>query len=232
MTENPEVTKETDTIYEALPGTSIRAACKAMTAKAVITGHRVTMNFNGIRLFAEPGMPATALEDHYHQEYKREHEEWLASPEGQAAEREEKKRAKLVAKAASEGIVSFNVSDADRWTEWREANEGEGKGEACLRFAARWARLMDNELSKGAILEDIAESTSYRADTEGITGFMYGVTVSILAECWVHGEALRHWHNLDTQIGNEGEDANESGATLNPARIIFSYSWVAVLRLP
>jgi hypothetical protein len=34
---------------------------------------------------------------------------------------------------------------------------------------------------------------------------------------WKHGEALRLWHNLKTQIRDEGEKANESGGVLNPA---------------
>lgn len=57
----------------------------------------------------------------------------------------------------------------------------------------------------------------YSSHTEGITGFMYGCAVSALAHFWAHGEALRRWHNLDTQIGTEGEKANESGGVLNPA---------------
>ena len=32
-----------------------------------------------------------------------------------------------------------------------------------------------------------------------------------------NGEDLRRWHNLDTQIRNEGEIANEKGGVLNPA---------------
>ena len=39
----------------------------------------------------------------------------------------------------------------------------------------------------------------------------------MLAQCGVHGEALRRWHNRDTQIGTEGDKANESGGVLNPA---------------
>lgn len=84
-------------------------------------------------------------------------------------------------------------------------------------FAEQWGRLMELELSRGAKLEAIADATSSEADTEGITGFMYGAAVSVLAQCWEHGEALRRWHNLTTQIGTEGERANESGGVLNPA---------------
>lgn len=46
---------------------------------------------------------------------------------------------------------------------------------------------------------------------------MYGCAVSILSQVWIHGEELRRWHNLDSQIGTEGEKANESGGVLNPA---------------
>ena len=90
-------------------------------------------------------------------------------------------------------------------------------GKATVDYARSWAELMEARLAAGETLADFARATSREADTTGITGFMYGCAVSILAECWAHGEELRKWHNLDTQLGNEGEKANESGGTLNPA---------------
>lgn len=48
---------------------------------------------------------------------------------------------------------------------------------------------------------------------------MYGCAVNILSHCWIHGETLRLWHNLKTQIKHEGEEANEKGGVLNPAII-------------
>jgi len=89
-----------------------------------------------------------------------------------------------------------------------------GKG---FSYAESWANLMEKHISEGEELKDIASKSSYEADTEGITGFMYGAAVQVLSWSWVHGEELRKWHNLDSQIGNEGEKANESGAVLNPA---------------
>lgn len=44
-----------------------------------------------------------------------------------------------------------------------------------------------------------------------------GMAVSMLVQCWEHGEQLRRWHNLETQIGDEGEKANALGGALNPA---------------
>lgn len=67
------------------------------------------------------------------------------------------------------------------------------------------------------VIVDNAERCSRKADTDGITGFMYGAAVSALAHFWVYGEELRRWHNKDVQIGNEGDIANETGGVLNPA---------------
>lgn len=90
-------------------------------------------------------------------------------------------------------------------------------GSAIIRYAVNWANIMESKMSNGEKLEDIAEKTSHDADTEGITGYMYGAAVSILANCWVHGERLRKWHNIDTQLGTEGEEANTGNGVLNPA---------------
>ena len=76
---------------------------------------------------------------------------------------------------------------------------------------------MQLAMIEGRTLRDAAESASYEADIDGITGFMYGAAVSILSQCWKHGEELRRWHNLSTQIKDEGEKANDSGGVLNPA---------------
>lgn len=86
-----------------------------------------------------------------------------------------------------------------------------------VSFGEDWANLMETELASGRTVEECAEATAHTADTDGITGFMYGTAVSALAKFWEHGDVLRRWHNLDTQIGDEGERANASGGTLNPA---------------
>jgi hypothetical protein len=97
------------------------------------------------------------------------------------------------------------------------ANNTDPYGRAVFDYAKAWAELMEKEIEEGKPLTAIAKDTSHEADTEGITGFMYGCAVSTLAACWIYGEDLRLWHNLDTQIGDEGERANQSGGILNPA---------------
>ena len=112
----------------------------------------------------------------------------------------------------------INLKDADGWKKTVDANKDCAYGSAVMRYAERWAYLMEHRMQKGEKLAAIAKETSNQADENiGITGFMYGCAVSILARTWIHGEELRRWHNLDTQIGNEGEIANEKGGTLNPA---------------
>lgn len=92
-------------------------------------------------------------------------------------------------------------------------------GQGVMTFAKRWADLMEKEIESGKNLKDIADKTSRQADTEGITGFMYGCAVGILSQTWIHGEDLRKWHNKDTQIGTEGDEANEKGGVLNPSML-------------
>ena len=108
------------------------------------------------------------------------------------------------------------------WQKDIAANQ-EDYGKAVLDYARRWAETMEailDVIGKEEFDEsfgDIAKRTSYWANTDGITGFMYGAAVSILARTWLYGEQLRQWHNLDCQIGDEGERANQNGGTLNPA---------------
>lgn len=110
----------------------------------------------------------------------------------------------------------MEIRDQAAWDSWFQ-NNTDPYGSAVIRYAQKWANAMEDEMAAGAELEDVAERTSHEADTEGITGFMYGAAVSVLATLWVHGERLRRWHNLDTQLGTEGEKANESGGVFNPA---------------
>ena len=132
------------------------------------------------------------------------------------------KRAKveeLALEAKLANAPEMEIVDEEAWIKTKELNNDD-YGRAIISYAERWARLMQLEMSSESVtLPLIADSASYEADTEGITGFMYGAAVSILSKCWVHGNTLRRWHNIKTQIGNEGEKANESGGVLNPAML-------------
>lgn len=134
-----------------------------------------------------------------------------------SAEYEKKARAhreKVEAKLAD--APAIELADEAGWQKFKDVNT-DGYGGAVVTYSERWARLMQVEMANGKKLEDVADAASHEADLEGITGFMYGCAVSTLAACWKYGDQLRRWHNLKTQLGNEGEKANESGGVLNPA---------------
>lgn len=115
--------------------------------------------------------------------------------------------------------VFFQMKEGTR-ADWERglASNTDPYGRCCYLFAADWAARMEKELAEGKTVAAIAKDTCREADRKhGVTGFMYGVAVGLLSHCWQHGEELRRWHNLDTQVGTEGERANESGGVLNPA---------------
>lgn len=121
------------------------------------------------------------------------------------------------------------------YTKYVADNSKDGYSRGVVDFAEQWAALMEAriaELETGNLAYGVVgeharvtgfaeavqpQALSHKADTDGITGFMYGCAVQGLAHFWKHGEILRRWHNLDTQIRDEGEKANTSGGTLNPA---------------
>ncbi len=119
----------------------------------------------------------------------------------------------------SERVDSVKLRDPEAWQQFEVANQDEYGG-AVVSYAKRWAEFMEAAMAAGESLEACAERTSHEADTEGITGFMYGAAVATLAQTWEHGEALRRWHNLRYQVKDEGERANREGGVLNPAVLV------------
>jgi hypothetical protein len=136
----------------------------------------------------------------------------------QQAEYDKKEAAERLAFEEKTKGIEIELADAKSWSEFKESNK-DPYGACCVEYAEGWAKLMQIEFANGKLIKDCAKATSYEMGFLGITGFMYGCAVSMLAKCWKHGEALRLWHNLATQIKNEGEKANESGGVLNPALI-------------
>jgi hypothetical protein len=104
----------------------------------------------------------------------------------------------------------MELVDEAAWQSSKDANT-DPYGSGIIRYAEAWARLMQAEIANGAALEDIADDTSHVADVEGVTGFMHGAAVALLAECWVHGDRLRQWHNRKWGVGKDRE------GTVNPA---------------
>lgn len=97
----------------------------------------------------------------------------------------------------------MKLINKDEWEKWVNANR-DPYGSAVIRYAERWANMMEEEMEAGKSLIEIADSTSHKADTEGITGFMYGCAVDILSQVWEHGDELRRWHNKEYGYSGDG----------------------------
>lgn len=94
------------------------------------------------------------------------------------------------------------------YRDWYDKNS-DGYSRACFTFAERWAEMLEEEIEKSdktplEVIVDNAERLSSKADTEGITGFMYGCAVSILSQEWEYGEELRIWHNKEYNYDGDG----------------------------
>jgi len=98
-------------------------------------------------------------------------------------------------------------------------NNNDPYGSAIFQFALDWSNEMERRIEIGKSLEQVADECFNIADDRagGITGYMYGCAVSILTRVWIHGDTLRIWHN--SQYGDSGRMANESGCVINPALI-------------
>lgn len=132
----------------------------------------------------------------------------------------------MVKKEAGEGGNQVKIKSGleKEYADYVIRNSNDDYSKGVVDFTERWASTIESALPPSpessqvtTFLEGNAERLSHEADSEGITGFMYGCAVQALAYFWVYGEELRRWHNLDTQIQNEGERANETGGVLNPA---------------
>ena len=111
----------------------------------------------------------------------------------------------------------MKFKDEKKWKKFEEVNSKDSYSKEVVRYSKSWAELMEIKIDSGSNIEDIAKDTSHEADIKGISGFMYGCAVETLSIYWEYGEELRRWHNLDAQIGSEGEEANKKGSVLNPA---------------
>jgi hypothetical protein len=202
--------------YEPICGENITETSQRMVEMANARKRKVEATFNSVLLRAHPRQLPVDIEQFFHRSMKRASDQYARSPAGKEQARALEENQRVIAEAQAKGPVSFSIRDQAAWKKWSDAN-AEGYGAAILRYAALWANLMEQAMARGSTLADIADKESHEADVEGITGFMHGAAVQVLAETWSEGEALRRWHNLKTQIGREGEKANETGGTLNPA---------------
>lgn len=206
--------------YRMRVGGWIPRGIAEMVAIAKITKQEVTGEFNGVSVTASPTSSPEALNKWWSNEMDRKAEEYLNSDEYKNSVREAREREELRQSMLQEALLlapeSITLKDEEGWKKILEANKD---FIGVMNYAQRWARVMEGQMTNGRTLEECADETSHLADDEGMSGFSYGYAVEVLSHYWIHGEQLRRWHNSNYQLGNEGDEANESGAVLNPAVI-------------
>ncbi len=206
-------------------GSDINDVIREMVNRANIYGIRVTCVFNEAQFTVEPGITAETAYQLWRAEMDRQGQNWRKSMKAEVSRRESKAREeRAVVRGQNVHAMLEHEKIQVPWYKRSafnkavRANSADGYSAATINYAIAWAVAMQQAMRKGKKIADVAEELSHEVDYEGITGFMYGWAVAFLAKFWKHGEKLRRWHNLDTQLGDEGEQANKKkGATLNPA---------------
>jgi hypothetical protein len=200
-------------------GSYISTMIAEMVDVARFTNQEVSGEFNGVTVTANPKSSPEELVAWWSNEMNRRSEEYHNSDEYKQRQREaeeaQRRKELMLEYALQSAPEKMTLRDEEDCKKLAETKTDDW-GSAIIRYAELWARLMEGRIANGATLEGCADETSHLADNEGITGFMYGCAVSFLSHVWIHGEQLRRWHNLSTQLGNEGEKANEIGGVLNP----------------
>lgn len=110
--------------------------------------------------------------------------------------------------------MKIKAGKENDYKQFVEVNSHDAYSNAVVTYAQRWADLMEASISSGERLVDVAKETSHKADTDGITGFMYGCAVNALSQLWEYGDELRRWHNNEYNYDGDG--------VVNPAIISIS----------
>lgn len=101
----------------------------------------------------------------------------------------------------------------DAYEELKTINSHDGVGIVIMQYAEKWGSLMEEKIQSGKTVAEAAEATWMEADEWGITGAMYGCSLSALAEYWEYGDELRQWHenkyNFDAKESTPSEELEE-----------------------
>lgn len=90
-------------------------------------------------------------------------------------------------------------------------------GSCVVRFAERWAGLMETRIKQGAKVADIAKAMSHKADTERISGAAFSFAVESLGWYWIHGVEVMAWYKAE-QRKVYGNDVCEHTTELEEGR--------------
>ena len=85
----------------------------------------------------------------------------------------------------------------------------DGRNNAVISYAERWADMMEKEIGNGVSVSKAAAKTRFEANKENLSWFMYGNAVRVLVNFWDHGEELRQWQQQSNRPQQVQQEASE-----------------------
>ena len=109
---------------------------------------------------------------------------------------------------------------SEEYETYKKNNSKDPYSARVFTFGDEWASLMDARLATGEELtKEMMDETAKKADTDGITGYMYGAAASAIVHFWEHGEKFQVVFNSQYMTKEKAEALakEKPGATVNPA---------------
>jgi hypothetical protein len=86
----------------------------------------------------------------------------------------------------------MEIVNSEKYYKWKTLNSKDPYSKECFDYAERWMNKMEEKMSDGKSVKEIALDTSFEV-CEGISGFMHGVALSILENHWKYGKDIRKY---------------------------------------
>lgn len=118
--------------------------------------------------------------------------------------------------------MKLKAGMTEEYEQYKEVNSKDPYSNRVVTFGEEWARLMEVRIDKGEDLtKEMMDESAKTADTDGITGFMYGSAARTIVHFWVHGEKFQVVFNSQYMTKEKAEALakEKPGATVNPAII-------------
>lgn len=88
----------------------------------------------------------------------------------------------------------MKTKNKKEYQDWFDKNSNDSYGKRCFTYAEDWANMMEKHLKEGKLLNHkVIEDFGNDADTDGITGFMYTASKSILKNYWVYSNYIEYY---------------------------------------
>lgn len=125
----------------------------------------------------------------------------------------------------------------------KQVNTGDDYSNAVVEYGTRWAEMLEkaildkwpdfnweddwrikNYISNPVRFAELFQPNSlgHEADTEGVTGFMYGAAAWAIGEYWIFGKHFRLWFNIYEGGIEQGIKVTEKNDSINPAVLVIS----------